>query len=87
MRFTMLGRKGRIRMSRLKKYHGKCEEPADRGTSDVILDTSLRGRRELETIIHELQHFASWHHEEAYVKDVSRAMADVLWRWGYRKQL
>lgn len=86
MDFKMDERKGRIRVARLRKNHAECDLPKDTGVSEIRIGTQLRGQKELRFLLHELLHFADYSKDEDWVDDVSRAMAGVLWRWGYRKQ-
>lgn len=59
---------------------GDCEF----STGRIRVDTKLRGRKELETLIHEGLHGLDPDMSEDRVLNTGRQLAALLWRWGYR---
>lgn len=51
----------------------------------IHIDARATGKDELGTYIHESLHCGDWYKDEAWVDQLSRDMADFLWRLGYRK--
>lgn len=52
----------------------------------IRIKKSLRGRRRLEAIFHEMIHGGLWDLSERAVKELSRDMAKATWRLGYREK-
>lgn len=63
---------------------GMCDPPG-RGAG-INVDPRLKGRRELEVVIHECLHGAFWKLSERKVERFAADVARVLWRVGYRRQ-
>ena len=55
-------------------------------TRTLTVKPSLRGQRELDTIIHEAMHAGDWHKTEEWVDQFSTDLAKLLWKLGYRKE-
>lgn len=51
----------------------------------IEIGAHCRGKRELDTLIHEMLHAAHPKMIEKEVHDTARDIAKVLWKWGYRK--
>lgn len=51
----------------------------------IEIGSHCRGRRELETIIHELYHVLRPNDSEDTVTRAARDVMNVLWKMGYRK--
>ena len=86
MDFTFRGHKCRLeRPSQMGDRLGECSPPSSR-TRVVRVLKSLRGRRELEVLIHEMLHLAFWDLDEACVERTAADMARVLSRCGYKRE-
>lgn len=82
---TIRGRRYRLIYARLPHdADGICDAPDTEGKR-IRIRRSLRGRRELDTLIHEMLHAAMWDLDESAVHDTAHDIAAVLWRLGYRK--
>ena len=83
MRVVIRGWKWIIRSSRrrLKNMWGWCD--SDKRT--IVLCRTLKGRRHLDTVIHELLHAAFYDLDEEAVRESATDIANVLWRMGYRR--
>jgi hypothetical protein len=51
----------------------------------VLIDARLRGRRRLDTEIHEFLHMANPSMDETYVNRQATDLAKILWALGYRR--
>lgn len=65
---------------------GYCD-PADKPDKRIQIRPSLKGRDELDTIIHEIHHAAdpSQMVDEKWVLQYATDLARVLWDLGYRR--
>src|SRR5688572_15329806 len=81
-----MGRVWRLRyVPRLAECLGDCDDPAQKGRT-IRISREAKGRKELEMLLHEMQHACNWvQASEEYVTRSSHDMANVLWRLGYRK--
>lgn len=52
----------------------------------IEIDPTLRGYSRLLVLAHEATHLARWSLTEAEVRTLSRRIARVIWRDGYRKE-
>ena len=84
MRVRILGRYWFILRTFLRDCRGVCDDPKDKEKC-IRIHAKLPPLEELEVTIHEIQHAASWQHDEAYVTQLSHDMARILWRLGWRK--
>ena len=68
--------------------HLMFTEPGEQPPSEPIIeiDTGLRGRLRLETILHEALHLALPSLPEASVMKVGRYLSMVAWKMGYRSE-
>ena len=53
--------------------------------NEIHIDSSLKGKKEMEIHLHELSHYARPDFSEDEVRELSRKFTDYLWREGYRK--
>lgn len=81
-----MGRMWRLRyVPKLADHWGSCDDPAQKGRT-IRISREATGRKELETLIHEMQHACNWlQSSEEYVAQSSADIASALWRLGYRK--
>jgi hypothetical protein len=82
---TIRGRRYRLRYKRLPaNEYGRCDAP---DTPDKCIDIrkGIKGRQELDTLIHEMLHAAFWDMDEDAIHDAAHDIALALWRIGYRK--
>jgi hypothetical protein len=80
------GKRYRLLYTRLPDdAFGLCDAPDTEGKR-IRIRKGLRGRQELDTLIHEMLHAAYWDMDEGAVHDAAHDIAAVLWRLGYRKQ-
>lgn len=77
-----LGRHGADGLAWQLIYTEPGEEPPDEPLLEI--DSGLRGRVKLETILHEALHLALPALPEAAVLKVGRYLAMVTWHMGYR---
>jgi hypothetical protein len=87
-KIRLLGRVYTLVFTCLKKHAclGFCDDPALKRRK-IWIETSLRNRRELQILIHEMLHAVDWHKDEdSFIHPVSRDIAKVLWDLGYRRQ-
>lgn len=63
---------------------GLCDWPRGKSPRCIRIRSSLRGRRLLQVILHELRHASHWQIDEDVVDQATREEADVLWALGYR---
>ena len=63
---------------------GLCDPP-DKPGKKIRICRSLRGKDELEILIHEMLHACDFHKDEPWVKTTANDISNVLWRLGYRK--
>ena len=64
---------------------GKCDPP-DQPNKGIRVLATLKGEKELDTIIHEALHAAAWTVlDEGFVDQTAEDLARLLWRLGYRK--
>lgn len=83
---TMLGKKYALkRISYLGDARGDCDPP-DAPNKCIRIASGLKGKEELEVLIHECMHAAQWHLDEEFVEKISLDLANVLWRFGWRKE-
>ena len=60
------------------KEHGWCDH------DKLVINKNSRGRRRLDTIIHETLHKLDWHKDEEWVRAAARVLSTLLWELGYR---
>jgi len=85
LRVTILGRRWNLRFAHLKPPElGKCDSPNKKG-KEIVIDSRLSGELELDTIIHECRHAASWPISEEFIEEEASDLARILWRLGYRR--
>lgn len=81
-----MGRMWRLRfVTSLADAWGTCDPPEKIGRA-ITISREAKGRRELDTLIHELQHACNWlQASEEFIAQSSTDIANVLWRLGYRR--
>ena len=52
----------------------------------MVVDSRLRGREEMDTIIHEAMHAAKWKMPEREVVLMAERITAVMWAAGYRRR-
>lgn len=50
------------------------------------INSKLRGKKELETILHEALHGCIWNLSEEDIQQTGEDLANLLWKLGYRCQ-
>jgi hypothetical protein len=82
----LMGRMWRLRyVPQLKDAWGSCDDPMNKGRA-IKISREAKGRKELEILLHEMQHACNWlQASEEFITQSSHDMANVLWRLGYRK--
>lgn len=70
-------------VARLSSW-GECDGPNVRGRSIRISD-EIGGRRELVTLICQMQRACCWPFDPKFVQQSSEDIGDALWRLGFRK--
>ncbi len=64
---------------------GDCDPPTEKNKA-IRVHPKTTGWDELYAIIHEARHAENWEmYAEPYVVSISRDLANLLWRLGYRK--
>lgn len=84
MHVTILGKRYRLEFTRLRGKDGDCDDPRTKGKT-LRIHKGLSEKDTLETVIHEALHAADWHKDEPWVDHVSRDIARILWRLGWRR--
>lgn len=84
MRITIRGVKWWLREStkKMQSCWGWCD--IDKAT--ITLCRSLRGRKRLDILVHELLHAEFPDLDESVVKQAGTDIANVLWKQGYRRE-
>jgi len=85
MRIKLLGKVWTLIRKPLVAADGYCDHPQTNGKK-IIVDSRLRGERELEVLIHEFMHAADWTKDESWIEPVAEDVARALWRLGYRRE-
>ena len=82
----LMGRMWRLKfVSNLVDCWGSCDDPAKTGRT-IRISREAKGRKELEILIHEMQHACNWiQSSEEFITQSSKDIANVLWRLGYRR--
>lgn len=83
MHVNILGKRWQLRFTPLRKNYGACDPP-EVAAKEIVIDSTTRGRKRLDTLLHEMLHAANWHLDEEFVTQCAADMAKVLWRLGYR---
>lgn len=60
------------------EHHGWCDH------KNLVINKHSRGRKRLETIIHETLHKLDWYKDEEWIVEASRLLATLIWELGYR---
>lgn len=87
--FTLAGLRWLLRFTRLRgnaagwAYLPDAKNPAMK--RKILIDSSLKGRPRMETIIHECLHACYPTVSEEHITDSARDIARVLWTLGYRE--
>ncbi len=81
----MRGKSWKFMRRRIRaKYIGLCDPP-DKPGKAITVHSGLKGKEEMETILHELTHAGHWDLKEEAVDSFAYDATQVLWRLGYRK--
>jgi hypothetical protein len=67
-----------------QEINGYCTHP-DSTNKQIVVDSRLKDRIELEILIHEMHHAMNWSLSEDFITESSRDLANALWKLGYRK--
>lgn len=74
----------RRRAPKWEGYDGQTTDP--KGPSPLLwVKPALKGKEELETILHEALHACYWDLDEEAVGETAQDVAALLWQMGYRK--
>ena len=75
----------RANRSQITQQHpADCDRPTAK-TPTIKLVRGLRGQRLLNYTIHEAQHACLWDLDEEAVRESSEAIAEILWKDGWRR--
>lgn len=67
------------------EYGGFCDPPTA-SKPQILIEQTLKDRKRLEMLIHEMLHAIDWHKDEkSFVAPAARDMARVLYEDGYRR--
>lgn len=69
----------------LGKYDGSCDPP-DLIDKSIRIQSGLKGREELETLIHEFLHALDWSKDESWIDQSSCDISKILWNLGWRNK-
>lgn len=88
--FTIAGEKWLLRFTRLRGQAAGWAYLPDAGKPrttqrKVLVDSRLKGRPKLETIVHEVLHVLTPSASEEHITLSARDLARVLWALGYRE--
>ena len=89
MRVTILEKVWRlsfVKKLRTTTMEGECDGPHVKGKT-IRISERLRGRKFLETILHEMLHAADWHKDEYWVQEVAKDLSRVLMRQEIRDRI
>lgn len=75
----------RLQFCRLAKNYGDIDPPTQTDKA-IRIDSSLRGRKLLEILLHESHHGGDWRADEDHIRELSHDQSVMLWRLGYRRQ-
>jgi hypothetical protein len=53
----------------------------------IELSKKLKGKKHLEILTHEHLHLLLPAYDEEWIKEMAKAMSEILWRQGYRRKL
>jgi len=74
---------------KIKVIHKKLGREQAHGIAEsdgvIYIDPRLRGRKEMEILIHELWHLLEPEYDEDQIIEKSVIMCKFLWKMGYRK--
>ncbi len=89
MHITILGKRWELKFVDGRKMPdalGACEPP-DSPRKEIRVRQNLRGKLQLDTLIHEMLHAADWSKDEHdWITPVAADIASVLWKLGYRRK-
>jgi len=80
----LLGKNYKLVRKRLENHDGHCDSPTT-PNKQIIIDSRLKGERELVVYLHELLHGCDWRADESIIEQQSEDMGRALWRSGYRR--
>lgn len=80
MRARLAGKPWRIQF-RGQREDGNCNA----AKRLIVVRRSLRGRRLLEVLVHEILHAEHWQIDEYYVQETAKDIARVLSRAGFKQ--
>lgn len=85
MRVKILGKFWKLMFGGLRRPQlGHCDSPKAVGKR-ILINHTLKGQEELDTIIHEVFHAGFWHVDETVVEEFGTDLARILWKLGYRR--
>lgn len=79
LRFLPLGR---LRVNG-HQVRGLCDAPSQ-SNKEILIDSRLKDREQLEVVLHELLHAVDWHQSEEAISRQAADISRVLWKLGYR---
>ena len=80
----LVGKRWALRFVPRLHADGRCDAPDVRG-KQILIANRLRGKRQLDVLIHEMLHACNWQIDESYISQMASDIAQVLWRLGYRR--
>jgi hypothetical protein len=80
-----MGRKPKVPKVIVRPLPGDTAGLACKADNTIELDPNITERERLRVLIHEAQHLGDWKAREEKVDRISRKIADVLWKHGYRR--
>ena len=85
MKIKLLGKVWTLIRKPLVAADGYCDHPLT-PSKRIVVDSRLKGERELEVLLHEMMHAVDWHKDEdSFIEPVAADIARALWRCGYRR--
>lgn len=64
---------------------GDCDDPTETGKT-IRVHSKLKGKLELEILLHEILHAVDWSKDEDWVENTAHDIAAVFWKLGYRRK-
>ena len=65
---------------------GVCDPPTAKNRK-IEISTEIKGKKELEVLLHEALHACHWDLDEEAVYESANDIANMLWKCGFRKKI
>jgi len=83
--FILDGKPHKYIRSRTEGNHGYHITPEEGKLGIIAVHKKTRGRKELDTLIHEMLHACGQWADESWVAQTAEDISKALWQLGYRK--